>query len=174
MLQDTCRFVRQEIKGADGLDAPPLGGEVLDGVLDDGEQRLQLAGRPAEIVGGQEPESDDLDAGLLRPLEELGDLVGAALVAGADVGQSHGPGPAAVAVEDDADVAGVRVGTQPCLKPLFVQLVDQVPKAHMPHPLASSSPPVSNQLSRSAVDAGSVRMNSRRRTSMWLRSATPR
>ena len=56
-----------------------------------------------EIVGGEQPQGDDLDADLLAPGEQIGDVVGAGLVA---LEPSTRPflGPPPVAVEHDADV----------------------------------------------------------------------
>ena len=59
---------------------------------------------PVEVVGGEQPQRDDLDADLLAPAEELLDLVGAGPPA-TRLGRPGGLGPPPVAVEDHADVA---------------------------------------------------------------------
>ena len=64
----------------------------------------------AQVVGGEQEERDDLDAGVVAPAQQVDDLVGAPAVAVVDVLEPDGPGPAAVAVDDHADVAG-QVGT---------------------------------------------------------------
>src|SRR5690606_40847866 len=75
VLQDIGRAVRQQIQGPHGDDPPALPDQLLDDVLDDAQQRLQLVRRPVEVVVGQHPDGDDLDAGLAAPGEQLGNLV---------------------------------------------------------------------------------------------------
>ncbi len=64
----------------------------------------QLLLRAVEVVGRQQPQGDDLDPDLVAPRQEVRDLVGTRLVTLARPGAA-GLGPAAVAVEHDADVA---------------------------------------------------------------------
>ena len=82
------------------------GGQVAGDVLDDPQQRGQLGLRPAQVVGGEQEERDDLDARLVAPAQQVDDLVRAPAVPVVDVLEADGPGPAAVAVHDHADVAG--------------------------------------------------------------------
>src|SRR5690606_27604295 len=117
VFQDTGGLIGQEVEGADGLDVPAVGGELADGVLDDLQQRFELAGGPVQVVGGQQPQRDDLDPRLRAPRQQLGDLLGAALVPGVDVGQPHRPGPTPVPVQYHADVPGDDVGRQVGLDP---------------------------------------------------------
>ena len=63
-----------------GLIRQPPSTSSRDGFLDDPQQRLELAGRAAQVVGRQQPQGDHLDAVLLAPLEQLEDLVGTLLV----------------------------------------------------------------------------------------------
>src|SRR5262249_38122655 len=109
----------------------------VNGVLDDREQRAKLLLLAAEVVRGQQPEGDDLDAGLLAPLEQLEDLVGALAVPLADVGMPRGPGPAPVAVAHHADVPGHRLPRKVALQPALVQPVAQVAVSHEPTFLAA-------------------------------------
>ena len=75
------RVVGEQVERADGLEPPAAGGgERADGVLDDREQLLELVGAAGEVVRGEHPERDHLDADVLAPLEQVGDLVGARLV----------------------------------------------------------------------------------------------
>ena len=67
-------------------------GEVGDGRLDDLEERGELLLGAAQVVGGEQPERDVLDAGVAAPLEQLLDLVGAGLVA-ARRARPRGPAP---------------------------------------------------------------------------------
>ena len=62
---------------------PPAvrGGEGLDGLLDDAEQRPELLLGTVEVVGREQPEGDDLDPRLVAPRQEVRDVVGAGLVA---------------------------------------------------------------------------------------------
>lgn len=62
IFQDAGGLVGQQVEGADGLDVPAVGGELADGVLDDRQQRVQLRGGAVQVVGGQQPERDVLDA----------------------------------------------------------------------------------------------------------------
>ena len=66
-------------------------------------QRADLLGGPAEVVGRQQPQRDELDVQLVAPAEELLDLVGAGEVAALDL-LAEGLGPPPVAVAHDADV----------------------------------------------------------------------
>src|SRR5215470_19601877 len=68
---------RQQVECAHWLDPPALSHELPDRVLDDLEQWFELLLRPCdEIVGGEQPQGNDLDARLLAPLKQLKDLVG--------------------------------------------------------------------------------------------------
>ena len=114
------------------MHAPRVGrrGQVAHGVLDDGEQLSELVGRPAEVVGGQQPQRDDLDAAGGAPAEQVLDLVGAAAMARADVVGARSAGPATVAVEDDADVAGQRCVAERVQQPTLVDAVHQIAQTH--------------------------------------------
>src|SRR6185437_10216828 len=130
-------LVGQQVERAHRVHSPALVDQSVNGVLDDREKRAELLFLAAEVVGGQQPEGDDLDAGLLAPLEELEDLVGALAVPLADVGVPGGPGPAPVAVAHHADVPGYRLSRQVALQPALVQPVAQVAVSHEPTFLAA-------------------------------------
>src|SRR5665647_1090678 len=142
--------LRQQVEGADHLQVPlSAGGEVPDGVRDDAEQLGDLLGRARQVVRGEHPERDDLDADLLRPPQQLGDLVGARPVAGGRIG-TDGARPAPVAVEDHADVPGNVLPRQGTGEATLVHAVQQVRQAHAEssrvgscrgHGTATSAPP---------------------------------
>ena len=121
----------QQVQRAHRVHVPALGDETADRVLDDPQQRLELGGRPGEIVGGQQPQGDDLDAGFPAPLEQLEDLVGALLVAAGHVEQAGGPGPPAVAVTHHADMPRDRPRGQGTFEPARVEPVNQATKSHV-------------------------------------------
>ena len=99
----------QQVQRAHRLHVPLLGHQLADGVLDDPQQRLELVRLPGQVVGGQQPQRDDLDAGLLAPVEQLEDLVRARLMTAADVGQARRPRPPAVTVAHHPDVTRYRL-----------------------------------------------------------------
>lgn len=78
-----CRqWFWQHIKGADSFNAPPLsGGKVIDDFADDLYQRCHLFWRALEIIGGEHPERYYLYLGLFTPAQEVGNLLGSALMA---------------------------------------------------------------------------------------------
>ena len=115
---------------------PALGYQFLHGGLDDPQQGLHLGSRAGEVVGGEQPEGDHLDAGLAAPGEQLEDVIGALLVAGAHVGEARRPGPPPVAVQDHPDVARDRVPGERCFQPPLIQPVDEIAKSH-PHPFSA-------------------------------------
>ena len=118
--------VGQHVERADGLDPPAaLGGELADDVLDDPQQRLELLGVAGEVVGREQPQGDDLDADVLAPLEEVADLVRSPPPARRG-GHTAAARPAAVAVEDDADVPWHLVTGQRGCETAFVQAVEQL------------------------------------------------
>jgi len=58
------RDVRPGIHRADRVHVPAFRDQALHGVFDDLQQRHELAGRPGQVVGGQQPQRDDLDPGV--------------------------------------------------------------------------------------------------------------
>ena len=68
------------------------------------EQPLELVRRPVEVVGGEQPQGDDLDADLFAPAQQRLDVGCSGTVAVGGV-LAHRLRPAAVAVEHDADMA---------------------------------------------------------------------
>ena len=70
-------LVGQQVERADDLEPPaPRRGErrsTASSMIV--EQRLELVGAAREVVGGEHPQRDDLDADVLAPLEQVGDLV---------------------------------------------------------------------------------------------------
>src|SRR4029077_12949191 len=105
------------------------------------QQRLELAGRAAQVVGRQPPQGDHLDAVLLAPLEQLEDLVGTLLVPPADVRYARRPGPPAVAVAHHADVVRDRGRRQAPLEPPLIETVDELAQSHPASPLPAGSRP---------------------------------
>jgi hypothetical protein len=116
----------QQVQRTDRVHAPAAGvRDVVDQPLDDREQRRQLGRRPVEVVGGQQPQRDDLDTDLVAPAEDLLDLVGA----GPPAARLRSAGrlrPPAVAVEDDPDVARDLLGVQRSRDASRVEAVQQV------------------------------------------------
>ena len=94
--------------------------------------------RAGEVVGGQQPQGDHLDAGLAAPGEQFEDVIGALLMAGTHVGQARGPRPPPVAIQDHPDVPRDRVPRERCLQPPLVQPVDEIAKSH-PHLLSADA-----------------------------------
>ena len=140
-LEPARRLRGQEVEGADGVDPPAVGrGERVDGLLDDAEERAQLGLGTVEVVGGEQPERHDLDADLVAPREEVGDVVGAGLVALARAGPA-GTRPAPVAVEHDADVAGHRGRAELLGEAAGVRGVQDVTEPHRALPPACSRAP---------------------------------
>ena len=123
-------MIGQEVECADGVNAPPcLRREVAHGVLDDADEGLELDGRPSEVICREQPQGDNLDTCLVAPAEEVDDLRGAGPVAGRG-GRTLRLGPAPVAVEDDANVAGASLGRNLRRELSLVQPVHQIRKAH--------------------------------------------
>ena len=100
-------------------------------LLDDHEEPAQLGGRPVEVVGGQQPEGDDLHTELVAPLEQRGDVRGAGAVAVLGV-LADGFGPPAVAVEHHADVLGQSVRREPAGDPGLVGGVEHPSESVLP------------------------------------------
>src|SRR5690606_30304390 len=100
----------QHLLRADDRQPPRIArrGQLVDHVRDDLQQRLHLFVRTvADVVGGEQEQRDDLDARLPAPRQEVLDALGADAVTTVDVGEARFTGPPAVAVENDADVAGM-------------------------------------------------------------------
>ena len=134
LLEDPGGVAGQQVERADDVERPAvLGpGEVGDDALDDAQQRAELGLGAGQVVGRQQPERDDLDAGVVAPAEQVDDLVGAALVAVVDARRPDHAGPAAVAVEHQPDVARHRRGLtgEAARQPALVQLVGDVAQPH--------------------------------------------
>ena len=132
-LERGCEVVGQKVQRTDGLD-PPMSvfGQVMGGLVDDAEQGQQLRRVPLQVVGGQQPQGDHLDAGFLAPTQELRDPRRAGTVAGLAAGALDG-GPPAVAVQDDPDMAGGPVAVQPPPDPTGVGGVEDVAQTHEHH-----------------------------------------
>jgi hypothetical protein len=127
LLQHAGGLGRQQVQRADDAQGPVAvrTGQVGDDALDDPQQRRQLGLRPAEVVGGQQPQRDDLHAGLVAPAEQVDDLARAGPVPLVRVDDAELLGPAPVAVDDDADVLGdgrtalrELVGEPPLVRPV--------------------------------------------------------
>src|SRR5690349_1016232 len=135
VLERTGGLRGQQVQGPDRVDSPAAVDELAHGFLDDPQQRLELAGRAAQVVGRQQPQGDHLDAVLLAPLQQLEDLVGALLVPPADVGHSRRPGPAPVAVAHHANVVRDRSRRQTPLEPPLIEPVHELAQSHPASPL---------------------------------------
>ncbi len=131
-LQHRGGLRRQQVQRADHLDPPRLvgPGEILHPALDDPQERGQLGLRAVQIVGGQQPQGDQLDPGVGTPAQQILDLAGAHPVAVADILATGGPGPAAVPVEDHTHVPGNRPAGELPAQPPLVQQVEQIPDGH--------------------------------------------
>ena len=73
-------------------------------------------GRPAQVVGRQQPDRHVLDAGLGAPVQQVGDVPRADDVALADVLEAGGARPPPVAVDHDRDVAAGPAGRSRCAR----------------------------------------------------------
>src|SRR5580704_1811935 len=136
VLQHPDGVAGQQVERADRVHVPLLRHQALHGVLDDLQQRHQLGRGAGQVVGGQQPQGDHLDAALPAPVEQLEDLVRALAVAAADVAESRRLGPPAVPVAHHPDVPRDGVRRQCSGKPPLVEPVDQVTKSHaggLPH-----------------------------------------
>ena len=112
--------------------------QLVDDVVDDLEQRVELVGRAVEVVGGQQEQRDDLDAGLLAPAQQVGDLGRTDPVAVVDVDESRVARPAPVAVEHERDVA--RAGRRrPAHGPACARTPSRAGRAR-PRPAAYAAP----------------------------------
>ena len=102
----------QQVERADDAQPPPAAGpaQLVDDITDDLQQRLQLVGRAAQVVGGEQEQRDDLDARLVAPAEQVRDLGRADPVPVVDVDEAGVAGPAAVAVQHQRDVPGPAAG----------------------------------------------------------------
>ena len=130
LLEQPRGVIGQEVECADGVNAPPcLRREVAHGVLDDADEGLELDGRPSEVIGREQPEGDDFDTCLVAPAEEVDDLRGAGPVAGRG-GRTLRLGPAAVAVEDDANMPRTAIWRDLRRELSLVQPIHQIRKAH--------------------------------------------
>src|SRR5215469_8267648 len=139
ILQGAGSVSRQQVESAHRLDVVALSDQFADSVLDDAQQGLKLGCRPGQVVGREQPQGDDLDAGLLAPLEQLEDLVSARLVPAADVGQASPPSPPPVTVAHHPDVPGNRLRRQGRLESVLVQPVDETAESHPAPFLAAAS-----------------------------------
>jgi hypothetical protein len=105
--------------------------ELVHDVGDDLQERVELVGGPAQVVGGEQEERDDLHALLLAPREQIGDLGRAHPVPVVDVDEARLARPPAVAVEHHRDVPGPLLqATQVSREPALVERVEQVANAH--------------------------------------------
>src|SRR5262249_37500380 len=99
-----------------------------------------------------QPQGDHLDACLAAPAEQLEDVIGALLMAGAHVGEARRPCPPPVAVQDHPDVPRDRVPGERRFQLPLIQPVDEIAKSH-PHPFSAArlSAAVTPQIGRSAA-----------------------
>jgi hypothetical protein len=113
---------------------PPLPDQALHGLLDDAEQCFEFGVRPGEVVGGQQPQGDDLDVGVVAPTEEVDDLRRTSGVTDRRR-RSLCTGPAAVAIQDHADVLGgaaaLRCFGELGVEPSFVYPVCEIGQTHV-------------------------------------------
>ena len=133
LLQPAGGAGGEQIERTDRVHAPAAGGGDLSGdVLADAEDLGQLRRRtPDQIVGGQQPQRDDTHADFLAPAEEFEDLRAAGTVPLARE-QPRFLGPAAISVQDDADVARNGRGIQRAGDPALIGAVQQLAYVHEP------------------------------------------
>jgi hypothetical protein len=108
-----------------------FGGQVLD----DRQQRIELGGRPLQVVGGQQVERDVADAGRVAPAEQLLDPGRADPVAVVRVDVPHLTRPPAIAVTHDADMPRHRLAGQLAGEASLVERIDQGPQSHRVKPI---------------------------------------
>src|SRR6266446_1423746 len=85
--------------------------------LDRGQDARNFGRRPVEIIGGKDPQGHGGDAEIGTPCEDLVELVGAEIVEFSRLGDAQRASVAAIAVEDDADVARRRPASDIADKP---------------------------------------------------------
>ena len=119
----------------DGQLPAPLVRQEGDGLADDAQQLTQLASIAREIIGGQEPQRHNRHTRVVGPLEELADLPSASAVS-LRGGRAQGLRPAAVTVQDHADVGGHGGIRQLGFEATLVHVVEHVPLGHDVPPAA--------------------------------------
>ncbi len=119
-------FGGQHVKGAHDPHPPRRGrvGELVHHSGDDLHQRAELFGAAVEIVGGQQPQRDDLDLGLFAPAEQFDDLAGTHAMPMGGV-QAGVLGPSAIAVQDDPDVPRMLDSVELPAQPPLIDVVDE-------------------------------------------------
>ena len=166
LLEDGDRLRRQDLRRAHRPHLPPASraGQVDGDVLDDLQQRAELALGPAQVVRGEHEQRDHRDARVVAPAQQVDDLVGTAPVPVGDVLQADGPRPAPVAVHDHADVAGdvgalERAGQAP-----FVDhgehIADLLARPHGGHPRPPRRAPAGRRSERRRTGTPSARAKS--------------
>ncbi|GAB3645273.1 hypothetical protein GCM10028833_04490 [Glycomyces tarimensis] len=122
----------EEVERADHAQLPRLLGlgQLAGELADDVEQRVELLLRPREVLGGQQPDRDVLDAELFAPAEEPLNVLRPGAVAIVRIGEPHVARPPAVPVDQDADVLGQRLARQLTVEPTFIDAVEQVCDRH--------------------------------------------
>jgi predicted CoA-binding protein len=125
--QPVAGLARQHVQRTDDPH-PPVAtrlGQLVDHTLDDLQQRHELRLRPQDVVGGEQPERDELHLRFTAPAEQVRDTVRTGDVAVLDVGEAGLTRPPSVAVENDADVPRVASGGL-LDEPLVVEAVDEL------------------------------------------------
>src|SRR5699024_5319998 len=82
-----------------------------------------------EIVSREHPERDNFDVDLLTPFQKFKDFIGPTTMAGGG-GGAKGAGPAAVAIQNDADVAGQITRGEVAREAAFIKAVQHRGQAH--------------------------------------------
>ena len=116
--------------------------------------RLSSAGGPVEVVGGQQPQRDDLDAELVAPLEQRRDVGGAGPVAVARVAARR-PAQRRLPSSITPTCLGSRSVGQPAHDPRFVGGVEHPSEPALP--VRHGEQPYSVERPGSGSRAGTVR-----------------
>ena len=90
---------------------------------------MDLIGISLEVIRGEHPQRHARNPHILRPREQLGDLVRPTLPAVLGCG-AHGFRPAAVPIEHDGDVLGQLLGRQLAEKLTFVHPIEEMWSSH--------------------------------------------
>jgi hypothetical protein len=138
-LERGRRLGGQQVERTDHAQPPGVAllGELYHQVLDDLQQRVELAGWPAKVVGGEQIEGNVPDTGLIAPVQHMLDLGSADPVTVIRVDVAHLSGPSPVAVAHDTDMPRYGLASELRRQPPLVHGVEKVPHSH---PLQRSDP----------------------------------
>src|SRR5579871_6662444 len=104
--------------------------------LDRGEDARDFGRRPAKILGRKHPQRDRRNGEFGAPFENLVELVGAKTIDRARLDDPERAAMAAVAVEDNADVAGARSALNVAREAARINIIEKPndrPQQRVPH-----------------------------------------